>query len=75
MDLQMPVMDGIEATHKIFRCANRNEVSDIAIVALTAYVTSVEKQKCLHIGMEQVLSKPIQSQSLNLLLQKYFPKS
>ena len=75
MDLQMPIMDGIEATHKIFRCADRNCLNNIAIVALTAYVTSVEKQKCLDMGMEQVLSKPIQSQSLNLLLHKCFPKS
>jgi CheY-like chemotaxis protein len=63
-------MEGIEATHKIFRCADRNRINNIAIVALTAYVTSVEKQKCLDMGMKQVLSKPIQSQSLNMLLQK-----
>ncbi len=55
MDVQMPVMDGIEAT-KMLRKKFGNS---IPIVAMTAHVLPNEKQKCLDAGMNYYISKPI----------------
>lgn len=63
MDLQMPEMDGIEATEYI-----RNEMTlpaqNIPIVALTANAIGNINERCLAIGMDDYLSKPIQMKSL-----------
>jgi signal transduction histidine kinase len=54
MDLQMPEMDGYEATHLI-----RNELkSQIPIIALTAHAINEEKIKCLEAGMNEFIAKP-----------------
>ncbi|WP_396192240.1 ATP-binding protein [Flavobacterium sp.] len=55
MDLQMPVMNGFEATEYI-----RNEMkSSIPIIALTADVTTVDLKKCKSVGMDDYISKPV----------------
>ncbi|MBP2283004.1 PAS domain S-box-containing protein [Flavobacterium sp. CG_23.5] len=60
MDLQMPVMNGFEATRYI-----RNELnSNIPIIALTADVTSVDVEKCKAAGMNDYVSKPIDEKIL-----------
>ncbi|WP_191057496.1 hybrid sensor histidine kinase/response regulator [Geminicoccus harenae] len=57
MDVQMPVMDGIEATRRI-RLLPR-PTGQVPIVALTANVMEAEQQRCLAAGMNRVLTKPI----------------
>jgi CheY-like chemotaxis protein len=60
MDIQMPVMDGYEATRII-----REELkSNIPIVALTAHAMHQEKEKCLRLGMNDFISKPFEQQQL-----------
>jgi CheY-like chemotaxis protein len=60
MDMEMPVMNGYEATLII-----RNELKkDIPIIALTAKVLPGEKEKCLQLGMNDYVSKPIDAASL-----------
>jgi two-component system CheB/CheR fusion protein len=60
MDLQMPEMNGFEATAYI-----RNEMkSDIPIIALSADVTTVDIDKCLAVGMNDYISKPIDEKLL-----------
>jgi two-component system CheB/CheR fusion protein len=60
MDLQMPEMDGFEATAYI-----RNEMnSSIPIIALTADVTTIDVQKCITFGMDDYISKPIDEKLL-----------
>ncbi len=60
MDLQMPEMNGFDATKFI-----RNEMKDsIPIIALTADVTTVDLEKCLEIGMNDYISKPIDEKLL-----------
>ncbi|WP_159715757.1 ATP-binding protein [Geminicoccus flavidas] len=57
MDVQMPVMDGIEATRRIRSLPPpRNEVP---IIAVTANVMEAERQRCFAAGMSQVLTKPV----------------
>ncbi len=58
MDIQMPEMNGIEATKKI------RENSDIPIIALTANASKQEADKCIEIGMNDYLSKPFKPQDL-----------
>ncbi len=58
MDIQMPVMNGIEATEKI------RENSDVPIIALTANSTKQESQKCYNAGANEYLTKPFKPQDL-----------
>ncbi|MEZ4754104.1 MAG: ATP-binding protein [Bdellovibrionota bacterium] len=62
MDLQMPVMGGVEAVAKI-RASNA-VYADIPIVAVTANVKSEEKDKCFEVGVNDYVEKPINYQVL-----------
>ena len=67
MDLQMPEMNGFEATAYI-----RNEMnSQIPIIALTADVTTVDVEKCKGVGMNDYISKPIDEKLLYSKISKY----
>lgn len=66
MDLHMPIMDGYNCTKNI-----REMGIDVPIVALTANAMSGEKEKCLSIGMNDFMLKPIQLKSLETILNKY----
>ena len=57
MDCHMPVMDGITATKHIRRLDGAG--SDVPIIALTANAMPSEKDKCLHAGMNDFISKPV----------------
>ncbi|MHA8068874.1 PAS domain S-box protein [Aquirufa ecclesiirivi] len=67
MDLQMPEMDGYQATMYI-----RNEMkSDIPIIAMTAHSLVGEQQKCFDIGMNGYVSKPYKQQELLQKIQEF----
>lgn len=59
MDVQMPVMDGIQATETI-----REEQFQIPIVAMTANATAEDRSRCLDAGMNDYISKPIDQEKL-----------
>ena len=71
MDLQMPVMNGFEATEYI-----RNELHlNVPIIALTADVTTVDVEKCKAVGMNDYISKPIDDKLLYSKIIKYLKQS
>jgi len=68
MDVQMPEMDGIEATQKI-RINERQTDTHIPIIAMTAHAMQGDRQRCLDAGMDQYLSKPIRIKQLTEALE------
>ncbi|MAY67220.1 MAG: hypothetical protein CMM77_08840 [Rhodospirillaceae bacterium] len=65
MDLQMPLMDGYEAT-RIIRADTRHK--DLPIIAMTAHAMSSERDKCLAVGMNDHVTKPIDPNRLYAVL-------
>lgn len=59
MDIQMPVMDGLEATVRI-RVEEQDTKTHIPIIGMTAHATANIRQKCLEAGMDEYISKPFQ---------------
>ncbi|MEM7110259.1 MAG: ATP-binding protein, partial [Bacteroidota bacterium] len=70
MDVQMPIMDGYEAT-KAIRKAFADEKSKIPIIALTANAIKGDNEKCLEMGMNDYLSKPFQPELLFDVMSKF----
>lgn len=69
MDCQMPVMDGYEATKRIR--ATEGDKNHTVIIALTAYATIDDMDRCLEAGMDDYLRKPFQLKELAVMLEKY----
>jgi len=73
MDLQMPVMDGLEATRQIRTIDKETEsIHRVYIVALTANAISEMKEDCMKAGMDDFMEKPFQESDLRILLTKKF---
>jgi len=70
MDVQMSVMDGFEATAEIREKETGTERHQI-VIALTAHAMKDDRERCLAGGMDDYLSKPIRSQELDAVLEKY----
>jgi signal transduction histidine kinase/DNA-binding response OmpR family regulator len=72
MDINMPVMDGYQATELIRQLPNG--MSQIPIIALTADAMKEDKEKCLEIGMNDFISKPFRLVEIESVLKKYLKK-
>jgi signal transduction histidine kinase/CheY-like chemotaxis protein len=70
MDVQMPEMDGMEATARI-RAKEKITGAHQIIVALTAHAMKGDREKCLAADMDDYLTKPIRSEELDAILRKY----
>jgi CheY-like chemotaxis protein len=74
MDIQMPEMDGYEATRAIRASAAPN-ASTIPIIAMTANVFKEDVEKCLEAGMNGHVAKPLDFEEVLEQLRKYLPKT
>lgn len=70
MDVQMPVMNGYEATGKIRKLQDKSK-AQIPIIAMTANAFAEDRQKALSVGMNDHVAKPIDMNTLIPVLQKY----
>ncbi len=73
MDMQMPIMDGLEATRRIRAFEKRSHRSSI-IVAMTANAFEEDKNLCTDAGMDDFLAKPIKMEAIVELISKYAEK-
>ncbi|RRS32939.1 MAG: histidine kinase [Epsilonproteobacteria bacterium (ex Lamellibrachia satsuma)] len=71
MDIQMPVMDGIEATHEILDYEEDEEMPHIPIVALTANALKGDRERFMAEGMDEYITKPIETSELLYILNKF----
>ncbi len=70
MDVQMPKMDGLEATAGIRSDLGKK---DLPIIAMTAHAMQGDREKCIAAGMDDYISKPIDRRKLYKVLKKYIP--
>ncbi|MBU0484343.1 MAG: response regulator [Proteobacteria bacterium] len=70
MDVQMPEMDGYEAT-RLIRDFEREKGNRTPIVAMTAHASEEDRSKCLAAGMDDFISKPLRRKTLLLILAKW----
>ena len=71
MDIQMPVMDGVEATHEILNYEIEEELTHIPIVALTANALNGDRERFITEGLDEYIPKPIETNELLFILKKF----
>lgn len=70
MDVQMPVLDGYDATREIRR-SNDPIIRDVLVIAMTASAIRGDREKCLEAGMNNYLAKPVRALMLKQMLASY----
>lgn len=70
MDIQMPVMDGLEATRRI---RQNSELKDLPVIAMTAHAMAGDREKSLAAGMNDHINKPIDPDLLYKALKEWIP--
>lgn len=70
MDIQMPIMNGYEAT-KLIRKSQRKDIQNIPVVAMSADAFAEDVEACLKAGMNGHISKPIDFKEVMKVIEKY----
>lgn len=70
MDVQMPVLDGLEATRMIRKGLVQVQNPHVPIIAMTAHALQGDRQMCLSAGMDDYVSKPIRLEDLQAVIQR-----
>ena len=73
MDVQMPLLDGLQATRMI-REKESQRGGHTLIIAVTAFAADTDRERCLQSGMDDYISKPIDVEVLLSLMQKHSQK-
>ena len=72
MDMQMPVMDGLQAAREIRR---RPAIADLPVIAMTANARHEDRARCLEAGMNDFITKPVMAQHLYATVARWMPKA
>lgn len=73
MDIQMPVLSGIEATKKILEFEKESGQHHVPIIALTANALPGDREKYMSEGMDNYTTKPLQTDKIKTLIEEYAP--
>jgi CheY-like chemotaxis protein len=74
MDVDMPIMNGWNATIELKKMAIRDEISNLCpIVAHTAFTNDLDRQRCFEAGMAWFLPKPTSKSEVLELIQQFLP--
>ncbi|MCU7844215.1 MAG: response regulator [Candidatus Thiodiazotropha sp. (ex Monitilora ramsayi)] len=73
MDCQMPRMDGYEATEAIREKEVRQGLMRLPVIAMTANAMAGDRERCLSVGMDDYLSKPVKPSQLETMLRQWLP--
>jgi PAS domain S-box-containing protein len=74
MDVQMPEMDGLEATRLIRDPRSAVQRHEIPIIAMTAHAMQGDRERCLEAGMNDYVTKPVSAQALADALERWLPR-
>jgi CheY-like chemotaxis protein/HPt (histidine-containing phosphotransfer) domain-containing protein len=73
MDVQMPEMDGLEATRRIREIEKESGKTPMIIIAMTANAMTGDREKCIKAGMDDYLSKPVRPEAVQSALERWGP--
>jgi len=74
MDCQMPVMDGFEATRQIREHEKKSGRAPVPVIALTANALLEDQEKCLSVGMDDHVAKPVDDDAFKNIFKKWIAK-
>ncbi|MDR0611443.1 MAG: response regulator [Planctomycetaceae bacterium] len=74
MDCQMPEMDGYQCTRQLRQALDIMKNQDVPVIAMTAHAMAGDREKCLEAGMDDYISKPIDSEQLREIVSRWHGK-
>ena len=71
MDVEMPGIDGFEATHFIREWEKEQDIKHLPIIGVTAHALTTHRERCLAVGMDDYISKPFYPDHLKNTIEKH----